>query len=274
MKFKISIFVSLTVVTLAGASYVTHTTPLWTTGDNTATPGSIVVVSLNAAKETRTDVALRDLTGPIGDADVIMLQEVSSDPEGNLGSRVAEKMGRHVAFAPAAPGVIDQGLAIISKYPLRDVKTFKLKACDLRFRSRHRIGLAGTIDAPNGPVRIINIHLDTRVNTPDRLAQLEPAIQDADAFDGPRVIGGDFNTNDMYWVGNLAPIPRIGRHAASLRREFAAHGFATPFDGCGPTFPSLRLHLDWIYLKGVQSRAAGVTRVPFSDHHAIWTRIG
>jgi endonuclease/exonuclease/phosphatase family metal-dependent hydrolase len=234
----------------------------------------VAVVSLNMAKESNVDLAFRDISGRLADADILLLQEVSSNERTNVAAELAHKLDRHVAFAPAAPGVTDQGLAIVSRYPLRDVKTFKLKPCDLRFRSRFRIGLAATAETPSGPMRIIDIHLDTRINTADRLAQLRPAIEDADAFDGPKLIGGDFNTNDMYWVGNIAPIPRIGRHSLAVLREFARHGYTTPFGNSGPTFPSMRLHLDWIYVKGIEARAAGISRVPFSDHHAIWTRLG
>ena len=70
-----------------------------------------------------------------------------------------------------------------------------------------RIALAATVFTPDGPVRVINVHLDTRINPAERVAQLAPALDDASCFYGPSVIGGDFNTNDMQWVSNVVPIP-------------------------------------------------------------------
>jgi endonuclease/exonuclease/phosphatase family metal-dependent hydrolase len=227
------------------------------------------------AKESRVDVALRDIgnSPKLADADFLLMQEVSGDARGSVAQEIAHRLNRFVAFAPAAPGVTDQGLAILSRYPLRDITTRKLKACDLRFRSRNRIGLEATADTPFGAIRVIDAHLDTRVNTPDRLAQLEPLVASAGEFKGPKLIGGDLNTNDMYWLGSVCPLPKLGGHSAAIQVFMRKHGFTTPFSGCGPTFPSLGLHLDWIFLNGLSEKSAGVARVPFSDHHAVWTRI-
>jgi endonuclease/exonuclease/phosphatase family metal-dependent hydrolase len=226
------------------------------------------------AKEANAAAALRDIKAAerVGNADLILMQEVVSGTGGSVAEELARQMGRHVAFAPSAPGVTDQGLAILSRFPLTDVRVRKLKACDLRFRSRHRIGLEATAATPQGPILVINAHLDTRVNTPDRLAQLEPMIADASSFRGPKLIGGDFNTNDMYWIGNVCPLPRLGRHSESIVSFMHQHGFETPFARCGSTFPTLGLHLDWVFLNGLRHSSAGVSRIPFSDHHAIWTR--
>lgn len=259
----------------AGAGVWRSNLTLWSTGPDREGGNTLVVASLNMAKEEDVNAALKDLTTAekIGGADVLLMQEVFGDQRHSMAAELATRLHRHVAFAPAAPGVNDQGLAILSRHPLHDIATYKLKACDLRFRSRHRIGLAATAESPYGPVRIINVHLDTRINNADRLAQLEPLVSDAAEFKGPRLLGGDLNTNDMYWVGNVAPIPRIGGHSEAIQAFLKQHGFNTPFGKCGSTFPSLGLHLDWIFSRGVENRSAGVVRIPFSDHHAVWTRL-
>jgi endonuclease/exonuclease/phosphatase family metal-dependent hydrolase len=248
---------------------------LWKSGVDRADARTLVVASLNMAKERDAETAFRDIQRAVnvGRADVLLLQEVANDEHGNMAEALAARMNRYVAFAPAAPGVTDQGLAIVSRYPLRDVTTRKLKACDLRFHSRHRIGLAATVAAPQGEVRVVNAHLDTRVNNEDRLAQITPLVDGAERFQGPKLIGGDFNTNDMYWIANIIPVPGAGGHSEAIRTLMERHGFTTPFTDSSETFPVLGLHLDWIFVNGLRAQSAGVSRVPFSDHHAIWTRL-
>src|SRR5438876_12403261 len=80
--------------------------------------------------------------------------------------------------ASNAPGVYDQRLAIVSRYPVMNVQIKRLKACDLRFRSRNRFVMAATVRTPWGDVRVWNVHLDTRINPQERLDQLRPVIDD------------------------------------------------------------------------------------------------
>jgi len=266
---------SFSALTAAGAGFWRSTPTLWSSGPDRGGGNTLIVASLNMAKEQSSETAWQDLNAAakIGGSDVLLLQEVYGDAKRSVAVELANRLHRHVAFAPAAPDVIDQGLAIVSRYPLQDITTHKLKSCNLRFRSRHRIGLAATVESPYGPVRIINAHLDTRINSSDRLAQLEPLLAEAAAFEGPKLIGGDLNTNDMYWIGNVPPVPRLGGHSQAIQAYMSEHGFATPFGKCGSTFPALGLHLDWIFSRGLQNRSAGVVRIPFSDHHAVWTRL-
>lgn len=250
--------------TLALACFVLSLLPLSGAG--------LSVVSLNMAKETDLAAITRDLArGKTGD--VLLLQEVVGAPgeRSGVAYQLAEKLGMQTAFAPAAPGVHDRGLAILSRYPLRDVSLRKLKECDLRFRSRQRIALAATVQTPAGPVRVYNAHLDTRINAGERLQQIAPVIEDAAAFRGPRLIGGDFNTNDLYWLGNVLPLPSSGTHVKLIDVLMRARGFFTPFRNSEPTFRHFGRHLDWIYLSGLTVRASGIQPMPFSDHHAIWT---
>jgi len=126
---------------------------------------------------------------------------------------VARTLGFATAFAPAAAEIYDQGLAIVSRYPIGEVQIKNLKLCDLGFRSRNRFAIAATLRTPWGDLRVWNVHLDTRINPGERLDQLQPVIDDAATYSGPRLIGGDFNTNDMYWFGNVLPLPFGPAHA-------------------------------------------------------------
>ena len=63
------------------------------------------------------------------------------------------------------------------------------------------------MNSPAGEVRIINVHLDTRINADRRVEQLQPVLEAAGQFDGGVVIGGDLNTQNFFWVENVLPIP-------------------------------------------------------------------
>jgi endonuclease/exonuclease/phosphatase family metal-dependent hydrolase len=158
----------------------------------------------------------------------------------------------------------------VSRYSLTDVQITSLKAYNLGFRSRRRMALAATASTPWGGVRIWNVHLDTRINAGERLQQLQPVMEDAACHAGPKLIGGDFNTNDYYWVGNILPVPFSPAQTSTIRKSMLQHGFYTPFASRVTTFPLLGSHLDWIFLSELQAVSSSVEPARFSDHHAVW----
>ena len=52
-----------------------------------------------------------------------------------------------------------------------------------------------------------------------------------------------------------------------------SHGFETPLPDSLNTFPALRRHLDWIFVRDLRPLAASVEPAAFSDHNAIWVRV-
>jgi endonuclease/exonuclease/phosphatase family metal-dependent hydrolase len=239
-----------------------------------ATDRSFSTVSLNMAKEADAQRVLRTISGVprLRDADVYLFQEVRhAAGQASVAEEAAKALGYSVVFQPAA-GFTDQGLAIVSRYPLKDVQVSRLKPCDLRFRSRNRFSIAATVQTPWQDVRVWNVHLDTRINAGERLDQLHPVIDDAANYNGPRLIGGDFNTNEMYWLGSVFPMPFGPAHGSIIRGRMHDHGFETPFQGKVNTFPMFRGHLDWIFLSNLKAVDSSVEPVPFSDHRAVWVR--
>ena len=178
-----------------------------------------------------------------------------------------------MAYSPAKEGVTDQGLAILSRYPLRDIQVQPLKHFDLRYRSRTRIALAATTDSPWGAVRIFNAHLDTRLNTQQRLEQLQPVLHATGEVQGPVIVGGDFNSNRFYWVEHVLPLPVWRSQALGVQDYMVRQGFRTAIPAGRTTFDYLGMHLDWIWLRGLESGASQVYPLDFSDHHAVWTRV-
>lgn len=239
--------------------------------------GGVCIASLNLDMETNINTIAKGLqkNDALWTCDILLLQEVvrTSADEPSVANRLAESLGRYVAFASPTEGRTLSGLGIVSKYPLRDQQVIPLQAHRLFFRSRSRIGLGVTIQTPNGPLRVFNTHLDTRINGHTRLEQLGPVVAAAEQFPGLRIVGGDLNTNAMTWLAHAVPLPYTQVQSAAVRKFMAKHGFNTPFVRTGPTSDYLRMRLDWIFANRLKSWDSGIQPMKFSDHHAIWARI-
>lgn len=242
-------------------------------------PGSgtrLQLVTLNTAKETHSLEIVRQLRAAprVRDADVLLLQEVAhaAGRPGSVADEVAAELKMHVAYAPAAPGVEDQGLAILSRYPLRDIRIVPLCRYSLLWHSRTRFALTATVASPSGDIRISNAHLDTRVNGPDRVKQLEDALKDENPGVA-RIIAGDFNTNNFYWLGHALPLPLPGSQTAIIRHSMEKHGFSSALASDTPTFDHLGMQLDWVFSRGLSVRNTQVVPMAFSDHHAVWAEL-
>lgn len=228
------------------------------------------------ARETDTARVLQELQSVpvVRDAGILLLQEVTQAPgePQALAARLAAALDRRVAYAAAGPDVFDQGLAILSRYPLSDVRVRALKVYDLRFRSRKRFALAATAETPWGPVRVFNTHLDTRLNVRDRLEQLDPVLREGAAFAGPRIVAGDFNSNRFYWLFRVLPLPAFRPQSNGVMDFMSGAGFTSAVPAQS-TYDYLGMHLDWIWVRGLDVRASEVYPLDFSDHHAVWTRV-
>lgn len=229
------------------------------------------------AKESNCERILQNINAVprLRQAQVFLLQEVAGEPgKPSVAEQVAARLGYSVVFASEAENVHDRGLAILSVYPLTDLSIRRLPEYDQRFHSRRRFAIAATAHLPTGDIRVWNTHLDTRLNAAQRLGQLRPVIEEAARFKGPRLIGGDFNTNDLYWIGNVFPFPWYGpAHTASVRKAMHEKGFQTPFNSGVVTFSTFRRQLDWLFMAQLQSLDCSVEPVAFSDHHAIWSSL-
>jgi endonuclease/exonuclease/phosphatase family metal-dependent hydrolase len=238
-------------------------------------PG-ISIVTLNLAKEAsvaRIQSEFQDVPA-LREADIFLLQEVSERPANPcVANRLGEALGLYVAYAPNRTVGSDLGLAILSRFPLRNIQIRELKRFDLLFRTRSRYALLATAETPWGPLRLSNAHLDTRLNTRDRLSQLEPVVQESASFNGPGIIGGDFNSNPFYWIGHVLPVPGVRSQAQDVSEYMTKHGFLSALSKPATTFDHMGMGLDWIWLDRLRPLASGVVPLGFSDHHAVWTRV-
>src|SRR5689334_16516200 len=111
---------------------------------------SLSVVTLNMAKETSVSRICSEIKAlPVfGEADLFLLQEVHDGTADELGRRLAMRVAR----SPEAPGGHEVELAILSRYPLREVRVRRLNQYDLVFHTRSRYALTAIADTPSGPV--------------------------------------------------------------------------------------------------------------------------
>ena len=214
--------------------------------------------------------ALRD-NPALGRADVILLQEVSAHGPCSAACAAGDALGLASVYAPGhQQDGGTSGVAILSRYPLRDVEVIELPYLSTVVNSARRIGLAATIDGAGGPVRLIATHLDNRINPADRVRQLKPVLAHAAAWDGPVVIGGDMNTSPFVWVGHLVPVP-AGVQDDRLERAVRAAGLDTPVRKSAATSQWLNMRLDAIYTRGVTAGGFAVEdSVRISDHLPMW----
>jgi endonuclease/exonuclease/phosphatase family metal-dependent hydrolase len=236
------------------------------------------VASLNMAADARNAEVVRDWTTEQS-IDVVLLQEVGDrGVDGRtMIAALSSRLGFAFAYAPANvhDDGVTEGLAIVSRYALDDVSVQQLPRHDLPFRSRCRVALGATVATPNGPVRLVNVHLDTRLNSDSRIAQLTPALDVVGVFDGPRIVGGDLNTMDIRWVWGMLPLFYVSQQADAVRTWMSSRGFDTPFTETRPTlrFPLLPMRVDWLYLNDIEPLAWGVDHMQFSDHRGIWAHV-
>jgi endonuclease/exonuclease/phosphatase family metal-dependent hydrolase len=238
----------------------------------------LTIASLNIAGNPRTADMLARWTTERS-LDVLLLQEVggSSLDGASFVETLGGRLGYSSAYAPAARlgDSKTQGLAVLSRLPLEDASAYALRHNRLRFVSRCRIGLAASVLTPSGPVRLMNVHLDTRINSGRRIAQLEPLLETLDQEEGAQIIGGDFNTMNVWWLHSMWPFPYLHKQAEAVRARLAGNGFHTPFTNAPPTFRflGLPLSLDWLYLKGFEPVEWAVDRIRFTDHRGVWARM-
>jgi endonuclease/exonuclease/phosphatase family metal-dependent hydrolase len=207
-------------------------------------------------------------------ADLFLLQEIesiASEPESRA-RQVARRLDMHFAYAPAYARWDggSHGVAILSRFPLRDIEVIELPRYDVHFNSGRRIALGATADTDGGAVRLYSVHLDNRINPSARLYQLTPVLERAEQDNGAVVIGGDLNTSPFCWLAHVVPVV-CGRQAARLEAAVRLRGYATPAVDVGPTSKWLGMRLDALFTRGLTPVYAAVDRaVQLSDHLPLW----
>lgn len=244
-------------------------------------PAQLRVVTWNVAKGADVEglaAAIR-ATPALAIADVILLQEIEDHPGegGARAARLAAALDLGYAYAPERlEGDGTHGPAILSRWPLARVEVMELPYAELAFSQVPRRALAADLQIGATALRVVDMHLDTRLNAGDRILQLRPAVLDAPA---PAVVGGDLNTNPYVWTGGAVPdVPGATvvdtDQAPVIDAYMRGVGYATPTAALGPTEQFLGLvaaRLDSLYARGVVATPGAVERaITLSDHWPVW----
>lgn len=270
---------ALAVIPLVACAALNHPPPRDRSPELRATPAlgatpptslRVVTYNIHGVDGARLARALRD-NPALGQADVVLLQEVGAVGPCSAACVAADTLGLASVYAPGhQQDGGTSGVAILSRYPLRDVQVIELPYLSTVVNSARRIGLAATLDGAEGPVRVIATHLDNRINPAARARQLAPVLAHAAAWDGPVVIGGDMNTSPFVWLGHLIPVP-AGVQDERLERAVRAAGLDTPVRRSAATSQWLNMRLDAIYTRGVTAGGFAVEdSVRISDHLPMW----
>ena len=150
----------------------------------------------------------------------------------------------------------DTGVALLSRLPLSDVTRIDLPWEQCPWRPR--LAMAATISG----IRIFNAHVDPHAACGGQLAQLQVITDQAEGTD-PTIIMGDFNTLSK-------------EKCLETRKFLESRGYTTPIPTGTATWrgAGLRMHADWIFVRGLKVVRWGVARpLHVSDHWPIWAEV-
>jgi endonuclease/exonuclease/phosphatase family metal-dependent hydrolase len=243
------------------------------------TPAEIKILSYNirwrSGEDLKDMIKLLKDDPEIGGASILALQEVDRRKKrsgnNNTAKIIAEELGLYYAWAapPTAKSTDEEetGVAILSVYPLSDVKRIVLP--NPGPGKRRRVALGATIEIENRKWRVYSAHAETRIGFDKKLEQFKAVIDDLAQYPAnmPAIIMGDFNT----WEPNAHD---------KVTKLFSDAGLKTPFVDGKKTFRRkillvpLELKLDWVWLRGLEAANCGIDRqIEISDHYPLWTNV-
>lgn len=155
----------------------------------------------------------------------------------------------------------DTGIAVLSRLPFRSVERVELPWDECAWRPR--LALNAIVESGGHPLHLFNSHIDPHATIAGQLKQHAAILEKARELSGPVVLLGDFNTLSK-------------RSCLETRRLLEAHGFSTPFPTGTATWRAglIRLHTDWIFVRGARIKNYGVARrLGVSDHWPVWAEI-
>ena len=205
----------------------------------------------------------------LASAGVFMFQEEEWHPEEgeSRAAKLAGLLGLGYIYVPArAKNGGTHGLALMSAFPIDNLEKMQLPRAS---NGVPRIALAADVHVGDKVLHLIDIHLETRLNPQERVAQLRPAVLDAP---DDVLVAGDFNTNWVTWAGSVPVLADERDQAPIIDSYMAALGFDAPSADSGPTEHAfgLEFKLDSIYTRGLDVTFGGVIRTGPSDHWPMY----
>ena len=242
--------------------------------------GELRVVTFNVHRETPERVIEGISKDPaLADADIFILEEVHRVERHGVAKcspacELAKHLGYHAIYAPGhMQGDGSDGVAVVSRLPLTSAEVIELPYFNVHVNSGRRVALAVTLELEGKSVTVYAVHLDNRIDIPDRAKQLMPVLEHANRHATPVIIAGDLNTSPFTWVTGVIPV-LTGTQDDHLERLVRAHGFATPVTRSGPTHHHLWMKLDGIYTRGFETTSFSTAKAKdVSDHLALWATL-
>jgi endonuclease/exonuclease/phosphatase family metal-dependent hydrolase len=238
-----------------------------------AAPAILRIATWNVAFGADPDGFAAAIAGSheLASADVLLIQEIENHPDepGTRASRLATALGMTWVYAPGRPkddGT--HGIAILSRFPLSGAEVMTLPR--FQVMQERRIALAATVEIGAARLRIVDVHLDVRLNAAERIRQLDPAV-DTTAF----AFGGDFNSAPWSWIEGEVPLfgteAIVGQETPEILDDYLAPlDFHTAIPPGEHTLTRLPVRCDDLYTHGTPPVAAGVEHVDGSDHWPVW----
>ena len=153
------------------------------------------------------------------------------------------------------------GVALLHNLPLSKIERLELPWHKCAWRPR--LAIAATLELGERNLRIFNSHIDPHATIDEQLDQHSAALAHLEDESEPVILLGDFNTLSK-------------RSGVTMREFLESKGFTTPFRTGTATWRSgpIRLHCDWIFMRGVEVKRFGVARsLSVSDHWPVWAEI-
>jgi endonuclease/exonuclease/phosphatase family metal-dependent hydrolase len=237
--------------------------------------GIIKIVSYNIQLSKDINRVLRELkyNDQIKSADVILLQEVVGIPgraNAHAAEIIAKKLNLNYVYAPAFihhKNEMDFGVAILSRFPIENVKKIILPHLHYKYRTQ-RIAIGATLHIEGRDLRVYSTHLETLQKSDQRIDQILAINEDIKNQETDHVIlGGDFNAAHFFQRHKLL------KAIQKIRLVNATQGIGVTMK---KIFGFFQVQLDHIFSKQMWIIGKGRARyTDASDHRPIWivTRI-
>ncbi|HEY0022236.1 MAG TPA: endonuclease/exonuclease/phosphatase family protein [Longimicrobium sp.] len=207
-------------------------------------------------------------------ADLVLLQEVDRNTQRSGPADQPAVLARLTGYSVAFGRTIgfqggDYGVAVLSRWPIRRDTLVPLLVTAPSGRTtenREQRGvLLAVVDAPGGPIAVLDTHLDHTGDDVWRLQEIATVLRVARTEPGmPVLIGGDLNA----------------RPESAVHEQLRGAGFRDAWEGCGEgdamTFPASApdRRIDYLYVDGAtRCQSARVLASDASDHRPLVFRL-
>ena len=267
--------VAAAVAAIALAATAACSTSRLGSGDRTA---RVLVYNMHAGKDAKGVDNLQRIAALIDSlrADIVLLQEVDRNTtrSGKVDqpATLSRLTGLHAAFGNSLDFQGGEyGIAILSRWPISFDTTVRLPVVPPQERSggsyEPRAALRVIIDAPSGPLAVVNTHLDPTGDDHWRRQEVRTVLAIVASLRGrgvPTLMGGDLNSTPESATQDTV-------RTAGLRDAWTTCG-----QGSGLTYPadSSVKRIDYLYLSGSATcTSAVVVRTDASDHRPLFVTV-